>query len=556
MPTGLWRALALVFATFSLIVVIIDTVNWQLDTDEGIAMGYVAADGYATVHDITGSAAATGGLRPGDRIEPSSGSYSDRENFSEWPAGTVLRWHVRRGTQTFDTTTTVEPSTPAELAFFAVVQCFRLAMILVAIIIAARRPDAGEARALVTFMTTIGLAAWITPPWLPDRLLIWAAVVKYPLIMVGLGYAAKFACLFPATSGTGVRDIIRRVAVPLALVAAAFSVATSLAKHTLLHGALPYQTTVTAVIQDVLYLLMAMMVVAFAIGAIAARGPDRQRALWASGSVLVGFSGVIFNILALALDAEAPWMQFLQITIIAIPLGLGYTILRHRTIDIGFVISRALVLTVISFILVAAFGLIERALGKLFIDESHIASRSVEIALALGLGFSLRTLHVRVERGVDYLFFRGRQQSLAALRAFQRDVFYIESPAAVEEQTVTIIMRHADAAAVTIVGELAASSDDPLFVRLRSSRQPIKLRDTATALHGEYAFPMVVRGALIGALIVAAKRNGETYDPVERDLLAEIAERAGIALDALRTIAIRRELDELRAATGGAVPAF
>ncbi len=302
--------------------------------------------------------------------------------------------------------------------------------------------------------------------------------------------------------------------------------------------------------------MLVLMFVAFTIGAIAARGPDRQRALWASGSIIVGFSSIVFNIIASVLDVQAAWMQYLQISIVAIPLGLGYTILRHRTIDIGFVISRALVLTVISFIVVAAFGLIERAIGNLFIDESHIASRTVEIALALGLGFSLRTLHVRVERGVDYVFFRGRQQSLARLRAFQRDVFYIADPGVLMEQLIALIERDADAAEVRIVGEQATQSDDPLFVRLRSSRAPVKLRETGTAIHGEYAFPMVVRGTLTGALIVAAKRTGETYDPVERDLLAEIAERAGIALDALQTIAIRRELEELRAATGGALPAF
>jgi GAF domain-containing protein len=165
-------------------------------------------------------------------------------------------------------------------------------------------------------------------------------------------------------------------------------------------------------------------------------------------------------------------------------------------------------------------------------------------------------VHVRVERAVDFLFFRDRQRSLAALRAFQRDVFYIASPEAVIEQTVELVSRHADAAEVRIVGDAAATNDDPLFVRLRSSRAPVKLRDTGTVLHGEYAFPMVVRGTLTGALIVAAKRTGETYDPVERDLLAEIAERAGIALDALHSVAIRRELEELRTATGGAVPTF
>jgi GAF domain-containing protein len=556
MPTSLWRALILLFATFSLFVVAADSVTWQFDSDEGFTSGQVAADGWETVRDVTGNPADVGGLRPGDRIQPVGGSFSDRERFSEWPVGTVLHWNVRRGTQTFATTTRVELAAPAELAFIITVQCFRFAMILMAIVVALRRPDAAEARALANFMVMIGAAGYVAPPWLPDRFLLAAQALKIALIIIGLGYATKFACLFPATSGTGVRAVIRRIALPFAGVAAVFALGTTLAKYGIRAESAPYQSLATAVTQNAMYLMMALMVVAFLIGAIAARGPDRQRALWASGSVLVGFSGIIVNLVALAFDAQAGWLQFAQITIIAIPLGLGYTILRHRTIDIGFVVSRALVLTVVSFIVVAAFGLMERALGKLFIDESHIASRTVEIALALGLGFSLRTLHLRVERAVDFLFFRGRQQSLAALRAFQRDVFYIEDASAVEEQTVALVLRHAGAAAVTIAGEGAATNDDPLFVRLRSSRQPVKLRDTGTALHGEYAFPMVVRGTLTGALIVAAKRNGETYDPVERDLLAEIAERAGIALDALRTVAIRRELEELRAATGGAVPAF
>jgi hypothetical protein len=556
MPSSLWRALALTFATFSLIVVIIDSANWRLDTNEGIYWHAPAADGYATVLNVDGDVAPLGGIRAGDRIRPASGAFSDRELYSTWPAGTVLQWDVRRGDRTFRATTTVEAPSSTELMFLAVVQCFRFAMIGVGILVAVRRPDAREARALVAFLTTIGLAAYVVPPWLPDDLLLPADALKIPLIIIGFGYATLFACLFPATSGGGLRAIIRRIALPLALGTAALSLVMSVVKRVVYHGSLPYQQQMTAIVQDLLYLLMAMMVVSFVIGAVAARGPDRQRALWASGSVLVGFSGVFFSIAAQVLNVFTPSMQFVQMTIVAIPIGLGYTILRHRTIDIGFVISRALVLTVVSFVVVAAFGLIERTIGKLFIDESHIASRTVEIALALGVGFSFRALHVRVERAIDYLFFRERQRSLAALRAFQRDVFYIEDPGIVVEQTIDLISQHADAAEVRIVGEAAATSDDPLFVRLRSSRLPVKLRDTATALHGEFAFPMVVRGTLTGALIVAAKRNGETYDPVERDLLTEIAERAGIALDALQTVAIRRELEELRSATGGALPAF
>ena len=556
MPTSLWRSLALLVATISLIVVIADAVNWSYDTTEGFNSTTPGDDGYATVIYLDGDAAQTGGLRAGDRIIPASGSFSARETASTWPAGTRLHWHVRRGATSFDTTTTVSAASGNDLIFFVIVQCFRFAMILVAVVVAARRADSPEARALVVFLIAIGLGGYVAPGWLPDALMAAAAALKSPIIIIGLGYAALFACLFPATSGRGIRAIIRRVALPVTYAIAAYSVGISIIKDTFQHGLMPHQNILTGVVQYLAYTLMGLMVVAFAVGAFAARGPDRRRALWASGSVIVGFSGVIVVVVGQTLNISSPWLQYVQLTIIVIPIGLGYTILRHRMIDVGFVISRALVLTVISFIVVAAFGLLERALGKIFIDMSHVASRTVEIALALGLGFSLRTLHVRVERGVDYLFFRGRQRSLAALRAFQRDVFYISDPGIVVEQTIELLMRHADAAEVRIVNEVANTSDDPLFIRLRASRQAVKLRDTGTAIPGELAFPMVVRGSLTGALIVGAKRTGETYDPTERDLLAEIAQRVGIALDALQTTAIRAELEALRTATGGVVPAF
>ena len=66
-----------------------------------------------------------------------------------------------------------------------------------------------------------------------------------------------------------------------------------------------------------------------------------------------------------------------------------------------------------------------------------------------------------------------------------------------------------------------------------------------TGTDGEIAFPMFVRATLVGALVLAAKRTGEAYDPEEHGLLADLAQRAGLALDALQTVAIRRELEAL-----------
>jgi hypothetical protein len=532
-----------------------DAIDWQQYTDDHITTTTgVMQRSYVRVSAVTGTPAEHGGLQPGDLIRPTAGTMNLREEVTSDPAGTVEHWDVKRGSHSFTTSIVVAPVSFDDIIFTSIVNVLRVAMILVAILVIVRRPDPPEARALVVFLTSFGFALLSTPAWLPDALLLPVSVVRGPVQILGLGYAALFACIFPAPSAGGIRAALQRVNGPIVTVIAIVIGVMSWLEKTLTP---PPNFGALDLFSYTPFYFLFVMTIGFAIGTRQARGLDKQRAHWASRSLLVGFSGPIVSTIMRTVFGVYPlWAHISELTLIAIPLGLAYTILRHRTIDIGFVISRALVLTAISFIVVAAFGLLERALGKIFIDMSHVASRSVEIALALGLGFSLRTLHVRVERAVDYLFFRARQRSLGALRDFARDVYYITDAATVVERAVSAIGTHLGAAGVAVITDGIDESDDPLFVRLRASRELVALRGVDTAVHGEYAFPMVVRGTVTGALVVAAKRTGETYDPEERKLLREIAERVGFALDALQTLAIRRELEELRLATGGVVPAF
>ena len=52
-------------------------------------------------------------------------------------------------------------------------------------------------------------------------------------------------------------------------------------------------------------------------------------------------------------------------------------------------------------------------------------------------------------------------------------------------------------------------------------------------LRGEFAFPMISRGALVGVLVCGAKHNGETYAPDESEALLALAHGVGTALDVL-----------------------
>jgi hypothetical protein len=571
MPTGLWRVLALVCAAFSLAVVVADAVDWQQYTDEhiGFAVSSPAPHGYATVITVSGDPLASGGLRVGDSVQPRGRPWSPRDTLSTWPAGTVLTWNVARGARHFHAQTVVSPPAFDDVVFAEIVNAVRFAMLVVAFVLALRRPDAADARALATFLIAFGLAAFTVPAWLPDRVLAALAPLRGVIVFAGIGYATLFACVFPSRAERGVRGVIRRATIPCTLVlCAAFLVLLWLRDSQLVAPAT--LTPLATGISDASFAFIGVMVLAFALGAAGARGADRPRVLWAAGSVLAGFSGtIVFLVLLLVFHQIPEWTRYLQLSLILTPIGLAYSILRYRTIDIGFVVSRAIVLTTVSVVIVAVFGLLERALGKIFIDASHVASRSVEIALALGLGFSLRSLHARIEQLIDRIFFRRRRLALAELRSFAADVYFITDPDVAIERTVETVARCADAAGVAlfliadgVFGRAAAvdpgslpsevGENDPLFVRLRSTRKPERLRELGSALDADIAFPLFVRGTLVGALVLAPKRSSETYDPEETALLADLAQRVALALDALQTIALRRELEALAAVAGRA----
>ncbi|MGA2393798.1 MAG: GAF domain-containing protein [Candidatus Lustribacter sp.] len=564
MPTSLWRIAALTGALIVLGFVVVETVDVSAYTDPNVAWTQVDGHSYARlrVTAVTGTPQENGGLQPGDVIVAVNG-LTLRLRYGAAPAGFTQRWNVTRGAQHFTTTTEVTPIAPRDLVLFEIFNVVRLAMVLVAMLVALRRPDDPAARALVTFLVLMGLALVPFGAWLPDALFRVANLLRGPLEILSLSQALLYACLFPAPSPSGQRARLRAINPWYTLVTATAAFVLNAGDQSA--TGLPDLGPLTPLVEWSPMLYFFAMFRAFALGARDASPRDRQRLAWVGRSIGIGFSGPLAAaVLAVALGRTDEWIGFLPVTLVAMPLGLAYTILRHRTVDVGFVISRALVLTVMSFLIVGAFGLAERTLGKLLIDASHVASRSVEIALALGLGFSLRSLHAQIERGVDRIFFRRRQRALFALKAFANDVYFITDPDVAIERTVDVVNRCADAPntalyliADRVFGCAAAidpggypseiSENDPLFVRMRASRQPELVRDAGSDLDAEIAFPMFVRATLVGALVLSGKRTGEAYDPEETALLTDLAQRVGLALDALQTIAVRRELEALTA---------
>jgi GAF domain-containing protein len=229
-------------------------------------------------------------------------------------------------------------------------------------------------------------------------------------------------------------------------------------------------------------------------------------------------------------------------------LAVTYALLKRRVLDIEFVLSRTLVVATISLIVVAAFVLLEWLLGTVLAGASHATGLVANGLLALLLGLSMDYIHKRVDAFIDTLFFRKRRDDEQALRDFSKEAGYVTDSEALLDQAIAKIERHTDArgAALLLDGEsayaatrafgnvsLSADENDAAILALKTWHKPLDPHRYATALHGALALPMLVRGQLLGVVLVGERARGEAYAPDEVDALALFSQGVGSALDSL-----------------------
>jgi hypothetical protein len=257
------------------------------------------------------------------------------------------------------------------------------------------------------------------------------------------------------------------------------------------------------------------------------------------------------------------------LVLLVAPIALTYAALSRRLIDIGFFLNRAAVFTIVSTIVIGVFVLVEWGASEWIAGTTHTASAIIGMVAALALGLSLRYVHKYVERFVDRVFFRKRYEDEAALRRFAHESSYISDRTTLLERAVQTVKEHTDADNAIIFvrngaasyvsgpngGGATVSENDPGIVALRAWHKPVDLESLRdSALNGQFAFPMVSRGELVGVLICGTSHDEEAYAPDELDALVALAQGVGSALAVLSSDhdrsndAVAKELAELRAA--------
>ena len=475
-----------------------------------------------------GGAAHTAGLRTGDRLDYSALTPIQRfQVFGGINAvGERVLYPIVDATGTARTIVVVARRVDRSSIGWAFAIAGHFWFIAFALLIAWRRPRDARARVM-----TMLLLAQVTGAGFSNLGTLWPAVNLVNLLLnatfypLSVALLATYASLFADPPGR-LRAAFTRLAyflagaVPLVFMGWLFW-----ADAPTYSAIFRFPFSAASVVVSVLCVLL---------GLVAAHGDERQRLAWAALPLCALF---VLGIQAAAATSAVLWglLEF------GTPLLLTYALLSRRVLDLGFVLNRAAVFSGVSIVLLGVFVLAEWLLGDWLKGASHTTNIVVAAILALGLGLSIRFVHTRVEQVLDALLFRKRHEDERAILNFAQQAPFVTDSELLISRTVEVLERHADASFVTLAlsngcgwfGDV--DENDRAILALRARNRTLDLHTVETKLRGEFAYPMVARGRLVGALVVGPKRSQESYDPDEMTAIAEVARSVAGALDALYT---------------------
>lgn len=503
-----------------------------------------------------GRGASRAGIRTGDQIDMRMQSLLVRFWLLDEPiAGRSVDLKLLRRGRHVDTT--LEPNSvevekrPDVLLFFIAIGW----MLAFAALLAWRRPASPDV--LLLSLTLICLAIAVTAPnpsFTSPTLYIVTFIATYALkavaVILGALYSGFFARPLSAT-----RRIMHFFCVVSAAIAVAVSIAAVVGEMTLWFSADAYLPLYSGRSEQWnlpydLAVVLAACCSALAISA--SRGKERQRAVWALVSLGVLFAANAVTTFVVGAQSSYAslmfWIALRNFFFYVAPIGLTYAALGRRLLDVGFVVNRALIFAIVSLVVVASFIIVEWGASEWLAGTNHAAPLAVSMMVALGLGLSMRFIHRHVDRFVDEVFFRKRHEDEAALRCFAREAAYITDRATLVQRAMAEVQEHTNAVTVQLLVSdgnghytsadgvddvLSVGENDRALIALRTWHKTVDLHRLDTALQGEYAYPMLSRGRLVGALVCGPKINGDSYAPDESNALVELAHGVGTALELL-----------------------
>ncbi|HKE36279.1 MAG TPA: hypothetical protein VKB39_02545 [Candidatus Baltobacteraceae bacterium] len=498
----------------------------------------------------SGGAAAEAGIRRDDRFDLREQTFATRWAENAGPSSEPLTLIVRRGERVisirFLGSTVWDGAIIPKMLYRLVPAIAGLWFLGCALLITTRRASQAEGRWLaltLLCMVPSGVQFLRVVP-IADSLLSVAFINSLLPLALLVGLSSQF----------GVRGIWRSCTQWVAYAAIAVSATVAFLAYygymTLRLDPLPLSRGSPSIVLNGATIFIALLAVIWAVTSTPKEA--RARAGWLLLPLTVSISLAVP--IGLLQNYTQSWILYTSTYILSgasMLLGallVTYALLQRRVVDVGFVVSRTIVVAILSLIVVVAFVLLEWALGTVLADASHATGLFANATLALVLGLSMRYIHSRVDSFVDAVMFRKRHEDERALRAFAKEATFITDSDALFDLSIAKVRAHTNAtgAALFVNGDglyrsvrgfgtvpSEAGENDPAILALKAWHEPLDPHRYETALAGDLALPIVARGHLHGILLFEQRESGEAYAPDEIDALAQFAHGIGSAYDAL-----------------------
>ena len=298
------------------------------------------------------------------------------------------------------------------------------------------------------------------------------------------------------------------------------------------------------------------------------RGVDSIRMRWVAVALALylGIIGTFF--IDQILHAKALWVSYLTLFNPA-PFAFAYALVRGRIIDVRVFGGRAIVYAVLTAIPVALLAVVDWFFARR-LQDARLAT-VFEVAVAVAFSFWLRSLHRRIDRFVERVFFANRHRAFERIRHITRALPFTEKIGTIEsmltEETAAALQLTSAALFRAEEGAFLRTAsrdwegaverldpDDPLMLFARSSNVGVHLEDMphshAQVPHGAarpaFGLPITVGRRVIAVALYGNHVNGEPIDGEEEALLNALAHASATAYEHLHALEREREIAFLR----------
>ena len=265
------------------------------------------------------------------------------------------------------------------------------------------------------------------------------------------------------------------------------------------------------------------------------------------------------------------WLTYLLL--LPPPFVLAYLILKERLLDIGVVIKRSAIYTILSALLIATFVILVMATSQLFVLLTGEESNLAVFAAALITAVVFNLYRQKTQNYLDRKFFKDRHNYQRALLEFSKELARLEnldtlltkiskqfaetlhlanclpfiynqkadaygmiSPYGLFDPPLLKVRYSASEFGLTTLLvkekrplEFYDLETNPLFTHLPVAEK-VSLRKTDTAL----AVPLMAKEKLVGMLLLGNKKSGDYFNAEDIDFFATLSSSLAVAVENAR----------------------